>query len=192
MVDDEELRRPDPDALLAQVCEKPRGKLKVFFGACAGVGKTYAMLQEAQRLRAQGLDVLVGVVETHGRSETAAQLDGLEVLPLKRIHHRGRQVREFALDQALARHPALILMDELAHSNAAGSRHPKRWQDVEELLDAGIDVLTTVNVQHLESLNDIVGSVTGIRVRETVPDRIFDDASEIVLVDLPPMIYASV
>ncbi|STQ71915.1 two-component system sensor histidine kinase KdpD [Hafnia alvei] len=186
MLDDEELRRPDPDTLLAQVCEKPRGKLKVFFGACAGVGKTYAMLQEAQRLRAQGLDVLVGVVETHGRAETAAQLEGLDILPLKRIHHRGRQVREFALDQALARHPALILMDELAHSNAAGSRHPKRWQDVEELLDAGIDVLTTVNVQHLESLNDVVGSVTGIRVRETVPDRIFDDASEIVLVDLPP------
>lgn len=124
------------------------------------------MLQEAQRLRAQGLDVLVGVVETHGRAETAAQLEGLDILPLKRIHHRGRQVREFALDQALARHPALILMDELAHSNATGSRHPKRWQDVEELLDAGIDVLTTVNVQHLESLNDVVGSVTGIRVRE--------------------------
>lgn len=115
------------------------------------------MLQEAQRLRAQGLDVLVGVVETHGRSETAALLAGLDILPQKRIHHRNRQVREFDLDAALARHPALILMDELAHSNAHGSRHPKRWQDVEELLDAGIDVLTTVNVQHLESLNDVVG-----------------------------------
>lgn len=183
---DDEQRRPDPDALLAQANEKPRGKLKVFFGACAGVGKTYAMLQEAQRLRTQGLDVLVGVVETHGRSETAALLEGLDILPLRRIHYRGRQIREFDLDAALARHPALILMDELAHSNAAGSRHPKRWQDVEELLDAGIDVLTTVNVQHLESLNDVVGSVTGIRVRETIPDHIFDDATEVVLVDLPP------
>ncbi len=183
---EEEQQRPDPDSLLALANEKPRGRLKVFFGACAGVGKTYAMLQEAQRLRAQGLDVLVGVVETHGRSETAALLDGLALLPQKRIQHRGRLVQEFDLDAALARHPALILMDELAHSNAHGSRHPKRWQDVEELLDAGIDVLTTVNVQHLESLNDVVGGVTGVRVRETVPDHVFDEASEVVLVDLPP------
>ncbi|VTP60924.1 Sensor protein KdpD [Serratia rubidaea] len=185
MVDDEQ-QRPDPDSLLAVANEKPRGRLKVFFGACAGVGKTYAMLQEAQRQRALGLDVLVGVVETHGRNETAALLDGLSVLPQKRIQHRGRVVREFDLDAALARHPALILMDELAHSNAHGSRHPKRWQDVEELLDAGIDVLTTVNVQHLESLNDVVGGITGIRVRETVPDHVFDQATEVVLVDLPP------
>ncbi|CQH55912.1 two-component system sensor histidine kinase KdpD [Yersinia frederiksenii] len=183
---DAEPTRPNPDSLLAVANEKSRGRLKVFFGACAGVGKTYAMLQEAQRLRAQGLDVLVGVVETHGRSETAALLTGLAQLPPKRIHHRNRQVREFDLDAALARHPALILMDELAHSNAPGSRHPKRWQDVEELLDAGIDVLTTVNVQHLESLNDVVGGVTGIRVRETVPDHMFDEATEVVLVDLPP------
>ncbi len=183
---DAEPTRPNPDSLLAVANEKPHGRLKVFFGACAGVGKTYAMLQEAQRLRAQGLDVLVGVVETHGRSETAALLEGLTALPLKRIHHRNRQIREFDLDAALARRPALILMDELAHSNANGSRHPKRWQDVEELLDAGIDVLTTVNVQHLESLNDVVGGVTGIRVRETVPDHMFDEASEVVLVDLPP------
>jgi len=183
---EEEQQRPDPDSLLAMANEKPRGRLKVFFGACAGVGKTYAMLQEAQRLRAQGLDVLVGVVETHGRSETAALLDGLTLLPQKRIQHRGRLVHEFDLDAALARHPALVLMDELAHSNAHGSRHPKRWQDVEELLDAGIDVLTTVNVQHLESLNDVVGGVTGVRVRETVPDHVFDEASEVVLVDLPP------
>lgn len=183
---DAEPTRPNPDSLLAAANEKSRGRLKVFFGACAGVGKTYAMLQEAQRLRAQGLDVLVGVVETHGRSETAALLAGLDILPPKRIHHRNRQVREFDLDAALARHPALILMDELAHSNAHGSRHPKRWQDVEELLDAGIDVLTTVNVQHLESLNDVVGGVTGIRVRETVPDHMFDEATEVVLVDLPP------
>ncbi|HFK7186121.1 TPA: two-component system sensor histidine kinase KdpD [Serratia odorifera] len=184
MVDEQQ--RPDPDSLLAAANEKPRGRLKVFFGACAGVGKTYAMLQEAQRQRAQGLDVLIGVVETHGRSETAALLAGLPILPQKRIQHRGRAVHEFDLDAALARHPALVLMDELAHSNAHGSRHPKRWQDVEELLDAGIDVLTTVNVQHLESLNDIVGGVTGVRVRETVPDHVFDEATEVVLVDLPP------
>lgn len=183
---DEEQQRPDPDSLLALANEKPRGKLKVFFGACAGVGKTYAMLQEAQRQRAQGLDVLIGVVETHGRNETAALLEGLATLPQKRIQHRGRLIHEFDLDAALARHPALILMDELAHSNAHGSRHPKRWQDVEELLDAGIDVLTTVNVQHLESLNDIVGGVTGVHVRETVPDHVFDEATEVVLVDLPP------
>lgn len=183
---DEEQQRPDPDSLLALANEKPRGRLKVFFGACAGVGKTYAMLQEAQRLRAQGLDLLVGVVETHGRSETAALLNGLDLLAKKRIQYRGRQIQEFDLDAALARHPAMILMDELAHSNAHGSRHPKRWQDVEELLDAGIDVLTTVNVQHLESLNDVVGGVTGVRVRETVPDHVFDEATEVVLVDLPP------
>lgn len=183
---EEEQQRPDPDNLLALANEKPRGRLKVFFGACAGVGKTYAMLQEAQRLRAQGLNVLVGVVETHGRSETAALLGGLDLLAQKRIQYRGRMVQEFDLDAALARHPALILMDELAHSNAHGSRHPKRWQDVEELLDAGIDVLTTVNVQHLESLNDVVGGVTGVRVRETVPDHVFDEATEVVLVDLPP------
>ena len=126
--------RPNPDKLLEQVNRKPRGKLKIFFGACAGVGKTYAMLQEAQRLRGQGLDILIGVVETHGRKETAALLDRLDILPAKRIHHRGRWVQEFDLDAALARNPALILMDELAHSNAPGSRHPKRWQDVEELL----------------------------------------------------------
>ncbi|MBN3115571.1 two-component system sensor histidine kinase KdbD [Pectobacterium brasiliense] len=185
MIDGED-RRPDPDSLLAQVGAPPRGKLKIFFGACAGVGKTYAMLQEAQRLRAQGLDILVGVVETHGRSETAALLDGLPLLPLKHFRHHGRHTVEFDLDAALARCPALILIDELAHSNVNGSRHPKRWQDVQELLDAGIDVFTTVNVQHLESLNDVVGGVTGIRVRETVPDPIFDQASEVILVDLPP------
>lgn len=182
----EESQRPDPDSLLALANEKPRGQLKVFFGACAGVGKTFAMLQEAQRLRATGLDVLVGVVETHGRKETEALLPGLSLLPPKRIQHRGRLVQEFDLDAALARHPALILMDELAHSNATGSRHPKRWQDIDELLDAGIDVFTTVNVQHLESLNDVVSGVTGIIIRETVPDRLFDDATEVVLVDLPP------
>ncbi|EPT2502478.1 two-component system sensor histidine kinase KdbD, partial [Klebsiella pneumoniae] len=175
----EEPLRPDPDALLAQTDNEVRGKLKIYFGACAGVGKTWAMLQEARRLRAQGLDVLIGVVETHGRQETAALLEGLNVLPRRatgKSHHQ-----EFDLDAALARRPAVILMDELAHSNARGSRHPKRWQDIDELLDAGIDVLTTVNVQHLESLNDVVSGVTGIRVRETVPDPFFDTASEVVL-----------
>lgn len=131
------------------------------------------MLAEAQRLRAQGLDIVVGVVETHGRKDTAAMLEGLAVLPLKRQAYRGRHISEFDLDAALARRPALILMDELAHSNAPGSRHPKRWQDIEELLEAGIDVFTTVNVQHLESLNDVVSGVTGIQVRETVPDPFF-------------------
>lgn len=182
----EEPLRPDPDRLLEQTASPHRGKLKIFFGACAGVGKTYAMLAEAQRLRAQGLDILTGVVETHGRKETAAMLTGLATQPLKRIAYRGRYVLEFDLDAALARRPALILMDELAHSNAPGSRHPKRWQDVEELLEAGIDVFTTVNVQHLESLNDVVSGVTGIQVRETVPDPFFDAADEVVLVDLPP------
>lgn len=180
----EEPQRPDPDALLAQADTLRRGKLKIYFGACAGVGKTWSMLQEARRLRSQGLDVLVGVVETHGREETAALVDGLEVLP-RRETGRHRHP-EFDLDAALARHPAVILMDELAHSNARGSRHPKRWQDIDELLDAGIDVLTTVNVQHLESLNDVVSGVTGVRVRETVPDPFFDAADEVVLVDLPP------
>ncbi|EPK7282559.1 TPA: two-component system sensor histidine kinase KdpD [Citrobacter farmeri] len=185
MVDDDVLR-PDPDRLLEQAVSPHRGKLKIFFGACAGVGKTWAMLAEAQRLRAQGLDILIGVVETHGRKETAALLDGLSILPLKRQARHGRHISEFDLDAALARRPALILMDELAHSNAPGSRHPKRWQDIEELLDAGIDVFTTVNVQHLESLNDVVSGVTGIQVRETVPDPFFDAADEVVLVDLPP------
>ncbi len=178
--------RPDPDRLLEQTAAPHRGKLKIFFGACAGVGKTFAMLTEAQRLRAQGLDILTGVVETHGRQETAALLTGLAIQPPRHITHRGRTVTEFDLDAALARRPALILMDELAHSNAPGSRHPRRWQDVEELLEAGIDVFTTVNVQHLESLNDVVSGVTGIQVRETVPDPFFDAADEVVLVDLPP------
>lgn len=185
MIDDDVLR-PDPDRLLEQTVAPHRGKLKIFFGACAGVGKTWSMLAEAQRLRAQGLDILIGVVETHGRKETAALLDGLSILPLKRHARHGRHISEFDLDAALARRPALILMDELAHSNAPGSRHPKRWQDIEELLDAGIDVFTTVNVQHLESLNDVVSGVTGIQVRETVPDPFFDAADEVVLVDLPP------
>jgi two-component system sensor histidine kinase KdpD len=181
--------RPDPDALLAQVQAQERkaarGKLRIYFGASVGVGKTYAMLAAARKLQAAGQAVLVGVVETHGRSETAAMLEGLDLLPLKSVEYRGKRLAEFDLDGALARRPSLILMDELAHSNAPGSRHPKRWQDVEELLDAGIDVLTTVNVQHLESLNDVVGGITGIRVGETVPDTVFDQADEVVLVDIP-------
>lgn len=183
-------RRPDPDALLAatqaQAAEAQRGKLKIFFGASPGVGKTYAMLVEASRLRAERLDVVVGVAETHGRRETAVLLARLEVLPRKAVDYRGRTLQEFDLDAALKRRPAVLLVDELAHTNAPGCRHPKRWQDVEELLAAGIDVLATVNVQHIESLNDIVGGITGIRVTETLPDHVFRNANEVVLVDLPP------
>lgn len=182
--------RPDPDQLLARLQDEAaraaRGKLKIFFGASAGVGKTYGMLAAARLQREQGVDVIVGVVETHGRAETEASLAGFEQLPRKSHEYRGRMLTEFDLDAALARKPALILVDELAHTNVAGSRHPKRWQDIEELLAAGIDVYTTVNVQHLDSLNDVVGGITGIRVRETVPDRVFDLADSVVLIDLPP------
>ena len=182
-------QRPDPDALLAQMQQQERhaarGRLRIYFGASAGVGKTYAMLSAGRKLQAEGQDVLVGVVETHGRSETAALLDGMTLLPPKTMDYRGRTMTEFDIDAALARRPALLLVDELAHSNASGSRHPKRWQDVDELLDAGIDVFTTVNVQHLESLNDVVGGITGIRVSETLPDTVFDGADEVVLVDIP-------
>jgi two-component system sensor histidine kinase KdpD len=182
--------RPDPDALIARIREDAaralRGRLKIFFGASAGVGKTYAMLSAARRLREGGLDVVVGVIETHGRSETEAMAAGFERLPLRTAVVRGRGLQEFDLDAALARRPALILVDELAHSNIDGSRHPKRWQDVEELLAAGIDVYSTINVQHLETLNDVVSGITGIQVRETIPDRVFDMADEVVLVDLTP------
>lgn len=181
--------RPDPDAVLARVqaqeASAQRGKLRIYFGASAGVGKTWAMLAAARRLQDEGRDVVVGIVETHGRSETAALLTGLEILARKRIEYRGRAIEEFDLDAALARKPALILVDELAHTNAPGARHPKRWQDVEELLAAGIDVHTTLNVQHLESLNDVVGGITGIRVQETLPDAIIDAADEVLLVDIP-------
>ncbi|MBF0159823.1 MAG: DUF4118 domain-containing protein [Magnetococcales bacterium] len=183
-------QRPDPDALLAQIdaeCSRQqRGKLKVFFGACPGVGKTYAMLTAARVLQSQGVDVVVGVVETHGRSETAELLKHTEIIPRNKIEYKGYVLEEFDLDKALRRNPQLILVDELAHSNAPGSRHIKRWQDVEELLLAGIDVLTTVNVQHIESLNDVIGKITGVFVRERVPDHVIDQADEIVLVDLPP------
>ncbi|MCZ2290823.1 MAG: DUF4118 domain-containing protein [Burkholderiales bacterium] len=200
----DEEQRPDPDALLLRVQDEQahaqRGRLKIFFGASAGVGKTYAMLSAAHSARAQGVPLVVGLVETHGRSETEAMAAELPRLPLARVDYRGRELQEFDLDAALAFGAAnapgaqgdqgsprpLLLLDELAHSNAPGSRHPKRWQDVQELLDAGIDVWTTMNVQHLESLNDIVGGITGIRVWETVPDTLFDAADEVVVVDLPP------
>ncbi len=182
--------RPNPEQLLAELQREEqrqkRGKLKIFFGASAGVGKTYAMLAAAQTAKTEGVDVVVGLVETHGRKETMAMLQGLEVLPLKQIEYRDHALKEFDLDAALARKPALILVDELAHSNAPGSRHPRRWHDVEELLAAGINVYSTLNVQHIESLNDVVGGITGIRVSETVPDTVFDEADDVVLVDLTP------
>jgi two-component system sensor histidine kinase KdpD len=181
--------RPDPDALLRRLAAdepRARGRLKVFFGASPGVGKTYAMLEAARAKRAEGVDVVIGWVETHGRAETAALAEGLERLPPREVEYRGVKLGEFDLDAALARKPALLLLDELAHTNAPGSRHAKRWQDVEELLEAGITVYTTLNVQHLESLNDLVNRVTGIAVRETVPDRILDAADEVEFIDLPP------
>ncbi|HEV7612859.1 MAG TPA: two-component system sensor histidine kinase KdpD [Steroidobacteraceae bacterium] len=182
-------QRPDPDELLARVtrqeAEERRGRLRIYFGSSAGVGKTYAMLVAARKLKAEGRDVVVGVVETHGRAETAALLADLEVLPPKSMPYRGKDLSEFDLDGTLQRHPSLILVDELAHSNVQGARHPKRWQDVEELLAAGVDVFSTLNVQHLESLNDVVGGITNVRVWETVPDTVFDEADEVVLVDIP-------
>ena len=182
--------RPDPDALLSRLQERERlerrAQFKIFFGAVAGVGKTYAMLTEAQERRLAGTDVVVGVVETHGRPETQALLEGLEQLPRRDVQYRGVGLTEFDLDGALARRPQLVLVDELAHTNVPGSRHAKRWQDVEELLGAGIDVATTLNVQHVESLNDVVERLTGVFVRETVPDSMLDRADVIELVDLPP------
>ncbi len=182
-------QRPDPDALLAQIDQQDRearrGRLRVYFGSSAGVGKTYAMLAAARKLQADGVDVLAGIVVTHGRAETQALLEGLPQQPLKAIEYRGKALPEFDLDAALARKPALVLVDELAHSNVPGSRHPKRWQDVEELLANGINVYSTLNVQHLESLNDIVGGITGVRVQETLPDTFFDAAHEVVMVDTP-------
>jgi two-component system sensor histidine kinase KdpD len=183
-------QRPDPDALLARLVaaetQSHRGRLKVFFGASAGVGKTYAMLQVARERKAAGGDVVAGYVETHGRRETDALLEGLELLPSRSVDYRGVRLREFDLDAALCRRPGLVLLDELAHTNAEGSRHAKRWQDVSELLDAGIDVYATVNVQHIESLNDVVARITGVVVRETIPDAIIERADEIELIDLPP------
>ena len=191
--------RPDPDAILARLKLDERGeageggaeraapgRLKIFFGATAGVGKTYAMLEAARDRRRDGVDVVVGYVETHKRRETEALLQGLEILPRATLEYRGVQLPELDIDAALARRPRLILVDELAHTNAPGSRHARRWQDVEELLAAGIDVYSTVNVQHLESVNDLVARITGVRVRETVPDSILERADELELVDIPP------
>lgn len=180
--------RPNPDALLEKIRleekRSVRGKLKIFFGSCAGVGKTYAMLSSGHQRLHEGIDVVAGVVETHGRPETVQLLEGIPTIPQLEREHRGIKVREFDLDVALLRKPAIILLDELAHTNAPGSRHLKRWNDVEELLDAGIDVYTTLNVQHLESLSDLVAGTTGVWVKETVPDSVFEQADDIVLVDI--------
>ncbi len=182
--------RPNPDELLAQVSEQEakqhRGKLKVFFGMSAGVGKTYAMLEEARKRAAEGLDVLIGYAEPHIRTETEALLLGLEILPYKIVEYRGAQLKELDLDAALARKPSLVCVDELAHTNAPGMRHQKRWQDVAELLDAGINVYTTLNVQHIESVNDVVERITGVKVRETLPDAVLEQADDVELVDISP------
>lgn len=182
--------RPNPDALLtyaqAEEQQQTRGKLKIFLGYVAGVGKTYAMLGAAHQRKAEGVDVVVGYVETHGRSETEDLLAGLEIIPRQQVEYRGVTLPEMDVDTVLARRPQLALVDEFAHTNAPSSRHPKRYQDVEELLAAGIDVYTTLNIQHLESLNDVVAQITGVTVRETVPDRLLDEVNEIELIDLPP------
>ncbi|MGE0226472.1 MAG: ATP-binding protein [Acetobacteraceae bacterium] len=178
--------RPDPDALVALAAREARGRLKIFLGAAPGVGKTFEMLVQGRRRHLGGTDVVVGFVETHGRAETQAQVIDLEVLRRRRIEYRGQVLDEFDLDAALARRPQVLLLDELAHTNVPGSRHPKRWQDVEELRQAGIEVWSTMNVQHLESLSDVVARITGVRVAETVPDRVLAEADEVELVDIPP------
>jgi two-component system, OmpR family, sensor histidine kinase KdpD len=178
--------RPSPDALLAEAAREGRGRLKIFLGAAPGVGKTFAMLEAAHERQREGLDVVAGIVETHGREETEALLAGLEVVPFRRVVYRERDFAEMDLDALLERRPKLALVDELAHTNVPGSRHVKRWQDVEELLFAGIDVYTTINIQHLEGLNDVVEQISGVKVRETVPDALFAAADEIELIDLPP------
>jgi len=182
----DEAQRASPDALLALAKKEGRGRLKIFLGAAPGVGKTYAMLTNARAEKVGGRDVVAGLIETHKRRETEQLVEGLEVLPRKPIVYRNQVMKEFDLDAALARRPNLLLVDEYAHTNVPGSRHPKRWQDVDELLAAGIDVWTTLNIQHLESLNDVVLKISKVRVRETVPDTVFDKADEIVLVDFPP------
>src|ERR1700686_2207052 len=181
-------QRPSPEALLeaARREENRAGKLRIFVGAAPGVGKTYEMLQQARARKKDGYDIVVGIVETHGRRETEALVDGLEVVPRRRLEYRGQRLEEMDLDAIIARRPQIVLVDELAHTNAPGSRHPKRYLDVEELLGRGIHVYTTVNIQHIESLNDVVAQITHVRVRETVPDSIFDRADAVELVDLTP------
>ena len=187
---DKDQNRPNPDVLLARLKEeeaqKARGKLKIFLGYAAGVGKTYAMLEAAHSRKAEGLDVVIAVIETHGRPETEVLAKGLDVVLRAQIQYRGVNLTEMDLDAVLARKPQIALVDELAHTNAPGTRHPKRWQDIEELLNAGIDVWTTLNIQHLESFRDIVAQITGVIQRETIPDRVLDLAAEIEVVDLPP------
>src|SRR5246127_5402967 len=180
--------RPSPEALLEAARREERrvGKLRIFVGAAPGVGKTYEMLLQAQARRKDGYDVVIGIVETHGRKETEALLSGLEVIPRRHVEYKGQALTEMDLDAIIARHPQIVLVDELAHTNAEGSRHPKRYLDVEELMSHGIDVYTTVNIQHIESLNDVVAQITHVRVRETVPDAILDRADDIELVDLTP------
>ena len=182
----DEAQRASPDALLALAKKEGRGHLKIFLGAAPGVGKTYAMLTSARTEKSGGRDVVAGLIETHGRHETEQLMEGFELLARKPIVYRNQVMKEFDLDAALARRPSLLLVDEYAHTNVPGSRHPKRWQDIDELLATGIDVWTTLNIQHLESLNDVVLKITKVRVRETVPDTVFDKADEIILVDFPP------
>ena len=181
--------RPAPQEFLAllkeEEAQRGRGRLKIFFGFSAGVGKTYAMLNAAAKLK-ESQDVVIGFVETHGRKETAELLGDLEILPRRRIEYRGTWQEEFDIDLALKRKPGLILVDELAHTNVQGSRHAKRWQDIQELIEAGIDVYTTLNVQHVESLHDLVARITGVLVQERVPDSVIENALEIELIDLPP------
>src|SRR5258706_2872936 len=183
---DDRVQQPSPDALLEAASREHRGRLKIFLGAAPGVGKTYEMLQAARARRAEGIDVVIGVLETHGRKETEALMAGVEVIPRRRIDYKGRLLEEMDIDAVLARRPKLVLVDELAHTNAPGSRHPKRYLDVEELTAAGIDVYTTLNIQHVESLNDVVARITRIRVRETVPDSVLDQADDIEIVDIAP------
>jgi two-component system sensor histidine kinase KdpD len=177
-------QRPSPEQFLELIRQQQRGRLKIYLGFAAGVGKTYDMLQDAQRLKRQGVDVVIGVLETHGRAETAAQAAGLEQVPRRRIEYRGVVLEEMDLDAVLARRPAVVLVDELAHTNAPGSRYPKRYQDVEELLRAGIHVIATLNIQHLESLYDLVEQATGVKVKERLPDYVLGMADQIVNVDL--------
>jgi two-component system, OmpR family, sensor histidine kinase KdpD len=179
-----ELHRPTPEQFLNLIRRQTRGRLKVYLGSAAGVGKTYAMLREGHRLKAQGLDVVIGLVECHGRVETDQQIGDLETIPPRAVEYRGVKLREMDVDAVVARRPVVCLVDELAHSNAPGSRHPKRHQDVEDLLRAGIHVITTVNVQHLESLYDEIERVTGVRVKERIPDRVLAEADQIVNVDV--------